>query len=70
MQGRNDDNCKSNNTIDNHDPDLNFQSFDSCEYNINVEEIGTNSKGKGLVMATFNIRSIKKHFSQFTNLFK
>ena len=55
-------NENKNNTIDNHDPDLNFQSFDSCEYSIDVQEIGVNSKGKGLVMATFNIRSIKKHF--------
>ena len=52
----------TNNTIDNHDPDLNLRNLDTCEYNIDIEEIVTKSNRKGLVMATFNIRSIKKHF--------
>ena len=48
------------------DADINFIANDTCNYIINVEEI-TNTNGE-LTMMTFNIRSIRKNFSNFEHL--
>ena len=61
------ENKQANCYIDDHDPDIKFKSFDSCEYTIDTEEIQIKSTNE-LTLATFNIRSIKKNFSNFTTL--
>ena len=63
------DECKNehNRYLMNIDPDVNFMIEDTCNYTINTEDIIIKSS-KELTMMTFNIRSIKKNFKNFTNL--
>ena len=56
-----------NRYLKNIDPDINYMIEDSCNYTINTEDIKIKSS-KELTMMTFNIRSIKKNFSNFNNL--
>ena len=63
----NDNNEKTTSTgLDHIDPDLNYENFDTCDYKISTDDIIFNPTNQ-LTMATFNIRSIKKHFDEFTN---
>ncbi len=60
-------NSEPKHDIDSHDPDVHFNSIDSCEYTIDTEEINIKSVNE-LNLLTFNIRSIKKNFNNFTTL--
>ena len=49
------------------DPDINHPTIDTCNYIIDTNNLSIKSS-KELVMMTFNIRSIKKNFDNFTKL--
>ena len=57
------DNNKQDKYFENMDPDLNYFVNDSCDYTIDTDDISQSPNE--LTMITFNIRSIKKNFSNF-----
>ena len=66
-----DSNNDSDSTQDKHlnniDPDINYTNNDTCNYIINTEHISVKSTDE-LIIMNFNIRSIKKNFSNFEQL--
>ena len=61
-----DDNHRHNKYLNSIDPDINYNSNDTCNYIINTEDI--KNPTNELTIMTFNIRSIKKNFSNFEHL--
>ena len=60
------DNHRHNKYLDGIDPDINYYCNDICNYTINIDKI-TNCKDE-LTIMNFNIRSIKKNFSNLEHL--
>ena len=49
------------------DPDSNYHNNDTCDYTITTDDIKVKTP-HDLALMTFNIRSLKKNFKNFTNL--
>ena len=60
------DNHRHDKYLDGIDPDINYYCNDICNYTINIDKI-TNCKDE-LTIMNFNIRSIKKNFSNLEHL--
>ena len=63
----NDNDTKTDKYYNKIDPDLNYFANDSCDYTIDSDNIVLQSVND-LTMMTFNIRSIKKNFDDFSQL--
>ena len=64
---KDDNDFRQDRYLNNIDPDMNYMSSDTCNYTINADNIITKSTDE-LTIMNFNIRSIKKNFSDFEQL--
>ena len=61
------DDCIEDKYLDEIDPDSNYHTNDTCNYTITTDDIKVKTP-HDLALMTFNIRSLRKNFKNFTNL--